>query len=424
MRSSTTRLLIVLLAITMAAIIGTQVHWMQQTYSYEKNEFNTAVVKCIRGLHEDIELLDIPASHLGNDIEHPEPNEFLFRISNIPPKDTLVYYLNSEFNDFDVYTDCHLTVFNAPENKIAYEAYLNSGTSSGKSPPGSRALPVRNFSYVHLYFPHRSQYIITQMNTWIYTSAFLLFLLIGLAMAIYYLFRQKFLNEVQKDFINNVTHEFSTPLTVIDLSTDALNKPGVQASAEKINKYATTIRRQTDYLKTHIQNLINTVVSENYNFTLKKTAIVPNEILRQAVQQLEPLLVEKKGSVELDLEENDLTIRADPDNLYLAIFNIINNAIKYSAIPTVKIRTSVTPQHFNISIKDNGIGIEPDDLKKIFRKFYRAQKGNLHQVKGLGLGLYFTKKVVDLHHGSIHVNSIPGVGTEFSIDLPVNTNHS
>ncbi len=424
MRSSTTRLLIVLLTITVAAIIGIQVHWMQKTYSYEKNTFNTAVVKSIRGLYEDLELLQQPDSHLGNDIEHPAPDNFLFRIDSIPQKDSLLYYLSSEFSDFNLITDCSIAVYDHRKDRILYHGYINTATTQFKNDSLRQTeLPARNFSFVHLYFPHRSQYIITQMNTWIYTSAFLLFLLIGLALAIYYLFRQKFLNEVQKDFINNVTHEFSTPLTVIDLSTDALGKPNVLAQPEKITKYATTIRRQTDYLKTHIQNLINTVVSGNYSFSLNRTEIVPNDLLRQVTQQLEPLLLEKKGSYELDLEESNKTIRADHDNLYLAFFNIVNNAIKYSNQPSVKIQTRCTPQHFRISIKDNGIGIEPGDLKKVFRKFYRGQKGNLHNSKGLGLGLYFTKKVIDLHHGSIHVNSIAGVGTELSIDLPVNTTH-
>lgn len=423
MRSSTTRLLIVLLAITMAAIIGIQVHWLQKTYSYEKNEFNTSVIKCIRGLYEDIELLNSPASHGGNDIQHPSPNSFLFRIENIPNKDSLVYYLQSEFSDFDVITDCKLTVFNQDKKKTEYEAFINSATVSGRNiAVADPVIPARNFSFVHLYFPHRNQYIITQMNTWIYTSAFLLLLLIGLAFSIYYLFRQKFLNEVQKDFINNVTHEFSTPLMVIDLSTDALGKSSVMAQPEKILKYASTIRRQTDYLKTHIQNLINTVVTENYAFTLKKSKLIPNELIRQVTQQLEPLIQDKKGSFEFELEEENNSIYADPENLYLAIFNIINNAIKYSNQPKVRIVTNITPQHYSISIRDNGVGIEPTDLKKIFRKFYRAQKGNLHNTKGLGLGLYFTKKVIDLHHGIIQVNSIPGIGTDFRIDLPVNSN--
>lgn len=420
MRSSTTRLLIVLLAVTMAAIIGIQVHWMQRNYAYEKNEFNTSVVKSIRGLYEDLDLMPYSLSHHASHIRHPDPNSFLFRIDTIPAKDTLLHYLESEFNDFHVVTDCIIRVFNT-DGQLQYEAYLNASTASIRPAlAAEESLPVQDFSFVLLQFPRRSQYIITQMNTWIFTSVFLLSLLIGLALSIYYLFRQKFLNEVQKDFINNVTHEFSTPLTVIDLSTEALGKPAVVSQPEKIAKYATAIRRQTDYLKTHIQNLVKTVVSDNYNFSVQKNSVVPNELIRQVLQQLEPLLQEKKGVFELSLEDEETSIHADPDNLYLALFNIVNNAIKYADQPRVQIVTQVSDVQYIISIRDNGMGIEHDDLKNIFRKFYRAQKGNLHNTRGLGLGLYFTKKIIDLHHGTITVNSVPGIGTDFTIGLPKN----
>ncbi len=133
-------------------------------------------------------------------------------------------------------------------------------------------------------------------------------------------------------------------------------------------------------------------------------------------------LPKKNGTIELDLEQGQRSIFADADNLYLAFFNIINNSLKYAHQPKVTIETKVSGLHYLVSIKDNGIGIESSDLKKIFRKFYRAQKGNLHNSKGLGLGLYFTKKIILLHDGNIAVQSIPGVGTDFTIELPLNTN--
>ena len=151
-------------------------------------------------------------------------------------------------------------------------------------------------------------------------------------------------------------------------------------------------------------------------------ATIPNELLKRAVLQLETLLLKKGGVVEWQLEEENSFIMADEENLYLAFFNMINNAIKYSAIPKVVISTSKQDSRYLISIKDNGPGIEPSQQKKIFKKFYRAQNGNIHNVKGLGLGLYFARKVIDGHRGHIRVNSIPGIGTEFKIDLPITVN--
>ena len=136
--------------------------------------------------------------------------------------------------------------------------------------------------------------------------------------------------------------------------------------------------------------------------------------------QLDTFLTKKNGAVSLHLEDENLQLQADEENLYLAFFNIISNAIKYSAQPNVLISTNRENSHYLISIKDNGTGIDPSEQKKIFKKFYRTQNGNVHSAKGLGLGLYFTKKVIDGHDGHIYVQSIPGIGTEFKIELPLN----
>ena len=131
------------------------------------------------------------------------------------------------------------------------------------------------------------------------------------------------------------------------------------------------------------------------------------------------LLSKKGGILEWNLEEENVCMQADEENLYLAIFNVLNNAIKYSVQPKIIISTLKNSHKYTISIKDNGSGIEPSDIKKIFRKFYRVHNGNVHNVKGLGLGLYFTKKVIDGHHGKIEIQSMPGIGTEVKIELPL-----
>lgn len=421
MRSTTIRLFIVIASVLIAAIIGLQVHWLNKTYSYEANEFNVSVVKSIRGVYEDMQLVDEPGNRLSALIEHPDRNTFLFQIDSVPPKDSLLFYLKNEFDDFKIYTACKLALYDDDAHRFAYEEYLTGAVSD--EPEGTHIdlpLRARSFPYVCLYFPDRDTYIMHQMNSWIWTSGLLLLLLIGFAASLYYFFKQKFLVEVQKDFINNVTHEFSTPLSVIELSVEGLEKPGTPAQPEKYGKYVSSIKYQLDYLKNHISNLINTVVTGQYHFRFHFTSVVPNELLRRAALQLDPLLQKRKGVVDLALEPGNVVVMADEENLYLAIFNIISNAIKYSPAPEVRISSAVQHDRYVISIRDNGIGIAAEEQKKIFRKFYRSEKGNVHSTKGLGLGLYFTKKVIDGHHGEILVTSTPGTGTEFRIELPLN----
>jgi len=420
MRSSTTRLFIFVTTILIAVIIGLQLHWLTKTYSFEKNEFNIAVLKSIRGLYEDLNLSGESSSRFRDMVVQPAEDVFIFKIDQPPAKDSLVDALVNEFDDFKVYTACKVAVYDHKTKAYLYEAYISNTASVHAGAIGIDA-PLQKFdySYVYLHFPNRSQYIMNNMSSWIFTSIFLLLLLIGLGASIYYLYRQKFLNDIQKDFINNVTHEFSTPLTVIDLSTDALQKPGIAGNPDKYNKYVSSIKYQNEYLKKHIQTLVKTVVTESYRLTLKKTTLHPDELIQQAIVQLEPLVTQKNGRIIFEPEEKKEPVIADSDNLYLAIFNILNNAVKYSETPRIIITTAVQQAKYIISVKDNGTGIAEKEQQKIFKKFYRSQNGNIHNVKGLGLGLYFVKKIINLHHGQVEVNSVEGIGTEFKIILPL-----
>ncbi len=421
MRSSATRLLILVTTILISIIIGLQLHWLSKTYAFEKNEFNTSVLKSIRGLYEDLDLSDEAGFQFNNLIEHPKDNVFIFKVDEAPNMDSLKLALIGELDDFKVYTACKVAVYDDSVKNYLYEFSIpNAASFHADAIPIDVPLQHRNYAYVYLDFPNREHYILGNISSWIFTSIFLLILLISLGASIYYLYRQKFLNDIQKDFINNVTHEFSTPLTVIDLSVDALQKPGIISQADKFQKYLSAIKYQNEYLKKHIQNLVNTVVTESYHLTLDKKTLYPDELIKRAILQLEPIVAQKSGVILFTPAEVPVAIQGDDDNLYLAIFNIISNAVKYADAPKIIIVTGIQQGKYYISVKDNGIGISPTDQQKVFKKFYRANSGNVHNTKGLGLGLYFAKKVIDLHQGQIEVNSLEGIGTEFKIILPVN----
>jgi two-component system phosphate regulon sensor histidine kinase PhoR len=283
-------------------------------------------------------------------------------------------------------------------------------------------LPLQetDYSYVCLYFPHRQSFVFSRLNNWIIVTLIVMLLLTGLSFSLYYFFRQKFLNEVQTDFINNVTHEFSTPLAVIELSTDGLERSSEHNDTGKVSKYTEMIRNQVQYLKKHIESLMKSVIAEHHTAALEKSPVVINSLVKRAVNELTPLTNEKHGSMILQLEESDVKVAAEPDQIYLAIFNIINNALKYAVRPRVVITTFSRNNDYHIRIRDNGFGIDKKDVNNIFRKFYRVQNGNLHNAKGLGLGLYITKRVVTMHDGSIKVQSTPGEGTTFTVTIPIN----
>ena len=196
MRSLTTRLIILVAALLIAAILAVQLYWMNSTYSYEKQEFNTSILKVIRGVYEDIPLLYNINTPLDSLVETKNERSFLFSIDSIPSKDSLLAHLRNELEDFHVFTDCKVATYDHRAGQYIYTAYI-SADASGKNNDSISPVPLwkKEKSYVHLYFPNRQQYILREMSRWIYSSAILLALLIGFSVAIYFLLKQKLRRE-------------------------------------------------------------------------------------------------------------------------------------------------------------------------------------------------------------------------------------
>jgi two-component system phosphate regulon sensor histidine kinase PhoR len=392
---------------------------LNKIYTYDQKEFNISVIKSIKGIYEDLELSDSSGPELQQLIDQPNFSTFRFKVNSKPPKDTLVNTILNNLEDFGVFTDCKLALYDPKKNVYAYESYIPAAASKhADNTDAEIAVYNSNYAYVVLFFPHRSQYILSSMSWWIVSSLLLLLILIALGFSMFHLYRQKFLNEVQNDFIRNVTHEFQTPLTTLMVGLDAIAKPSIIDYPEKLEKYTKLMQGQTAYLKQHIENLMKVLKAETNGLMPEREDVIINNLIKQAISQLHVTIEEKRASVQFFPEQLNAKIVADKSGLYVAILNLISNAIKYSTNPMVIIKTSVINGMYQISVKDNGIGIEEQYQKKLFRKFYRVPTGDIHNVKGLGLGLYFVKKVVDENKGNIHVKSISGIGSEFVIELP------
>ena len=420
MRSATFKWIILISTITIGLLVAAQLFWLNKIYNYEQKEFNNSVIKSIQGVYEDLELMDSTTTHLQKLIEQPTTNSFLFRISNMPFKDSLPDNVLNNLEAFNVFADCKLGLYDNRSHRYLLQSYLP--TAASKNPEiNAVGLPVyqKEFPYILLYFPYRNQYILGEMTWWITSSSILLLLLIALGVSVFYLYRQKFLNEIQNDFIRNVTHEFQTPLTTLTVGLDAISKSSMIVQPEKLAKYTRLMQGQTNYLKQHIDNLMKVMQADANGLLIQKEAVAPNELIKEAIKQLYIAIEEKNARIDFMPEETNTTILADKSSLYVAILNIISNAIKYSVNPFIIIETKVTNDKYYISVKDNGIGIDDQYKKNLFKKFYRIPSGDVHDTKGLGLGLYFVKKVIDEHKGSIHIKSIKGIGTEFIIELPV-----
>ena len=300
--------------------------------------------------------------------------------------------------------------------------YESKGVEDAYTQPLFPNDPPAKLSLVKLHFPGKQDYIFDSISFIIPSMIFTLVLLITFIFTLYLVFRQKKLSEMKNDFINNMTHEFKTPISTISLAAQMLKDPAVGKSPKMFQHISTVINDETKRLRFQVEKVLQMSMFDKQKATLKMKEIDMNELIRGVVNTF-TLKVEKyDGKIESELQATDPFILADEMHITNVIFNLMDNAVKYKKPDEellLDVRTWNEPGRLMISIQDNGIGIKKEDLKKIFEKFYRVHTGNLHDVKGFGLGLAYVKKIIHDHKGTIRAESELNVGTKFIIALPL-----
>jgi two-component system phosphate regulon sensor histidine kinase PhoR len=417
-RSSTIRLGIFISTLVIATILVFQLVWLKKIYRKEQKEFDYSVFKVIRALYQDLDENNYNFSSLNELIENPEPHLYLARITLPVNNDSITIHLQDELEEFRIFTDCHLGIYSNKDEKYIYTGIIRAAITKGKQ---GASIPVisRDYDHVVLYFPNRQQYILGKMDFWITSSVILLLVLILFGGSLYYFYRQKFLNETQKDFIHNFTHEFKTPVSVISLAADVLKNPAIIEKPEKLATYAGIVGYQAAYLQSQTEKLLNFAYTESRQLHFAKEKVNIHELVQEAVNNLAPLIQERKALIALELNAGDPFLSANKDYLIIGIVNLLDNAIKYSKEPRIIISTKKTDDRMILSVTDNGIGIEKKQVKKVFKKFFRIHKEDTYTSKGFGIGLSFVKKIVTAHGGKIKVESEPGKGSNFTIELPL-----
>lgn len=280
--------------------------------------------------------------------------------------------------------------------------------------------PQNHFLFVH--FPDTQGFILSNMWT-VFGSSILLILMIG---GIFYtslntMLKQKKLATIKNDFINNMTHEFKTPISTISLAVEVMKDNEVKKDSSKMNRYLNIIQDENRRLGTQVEKVLQMALLDKGNVKLKLERVNLHENIEQVLTNLSVQIEQKNGQVKLELDAEDSEIEADEVHLTNIIYNLLDNANKYSPeSPDITIRTENEEGFLKITIADKGIGMNKEQLNKIFERFYRVPTGNLHDVKGFGLGLSYVKKMVESHQGMIQVESKPGEGSSFEVYLPLN----
>jgi len=278
--------------------------------------------------------------------------------------------------------------------------------------------------YLQVSFPTKQNYILNSLHLLLPSVALISLILVIFIVAIIIIFRQKQLNNMKNDFVNNMTHELKTPISTISLASQMLQDSGVGKTPESYKHISNVIRDETKRLSFMVEKVLQMAIFEKEKSILKVKEMQINPLIKDIIQNFSLKVTSKGGKIISKLDAQTDTALIDEVHFTNVIFNLMDNALKYTDKPLLlTVETKNDKDNLLISIEDNGVGINKEDLKRIFEKFYRVHTGNLHNVKGFGLGLAYVKKIVTEHRGSIKVESEPNIGTKFTITIPTLKNY-
>ncbi len=319
--------------------------------------------------------------------------------------------------------DYEFGIFSTVQNRFLIEKtgnYTQSLLDEGFSYQISPTSLLLSSDYLILYFPYQIRFVLIRLSGMLAVSLFIVLILIG---AFFYAFRtiihQKKLSVMKSDFINNMTHEFKTPISTVALACEALNDSDIQKSEALYKNYIGIISEENRRLGVMAEKILQTAILEKGELKLRLELFDLHVIIQDVIKTMSIQVEIRDGQISVDLAAKQSKILADRIHITNIITNLLDNANKYTPVrPRILVQTNNVEKGIVINVSDNGLGINKNDQKKIFEKLYRVPTGNIHNVKGYGLGLSYVKFIVDKHKGSISVESETGQGTKFRIFLP------
>lgn len=405
--------LITLTFISLVALVGIQVSWIIRAANMQEKQFshsvNLAMKKIVEKMADDQSICNEVANCIGkggtsscyksmyNNVEWSKVDSIV--------KCALDYYdinIDYEFDIVDTRKDADYMVCN--------KSYFSNDLES---------VLLQNAIELKIRFPKKSEFILAQIGIMFISSIILIALVsISFLIILKYYKREKALYMSTRDFINNITHEFKTPITNIALANSMISKNEKIMQDEKLNQYSSIIKAEHKKLKNRVEGLLDAARIENGNSNFCETINIC-DLIQCTVDSYHVQIQELKGEIKYERLSEKCTVHADKEQFQTAISNLIDNAIKYcEKTPSIVIRTFDKNDTVIIEIEDNGIGIKQEHLHQVFEKYYRVPTGDIHNVKGFGIGLSTVKAIIESAHGEISIQSKPGSGTKFIIKLP------
>lgn len=408
--------IILLGLIAIISILVAQLLWTKEAFTLEQKKLSQkthiALLEVAKKLYEGTNH-ELPAQ---NPVQKIANDYYIVNVENDFEPDILEFYLKTEFKKMNITTDFEYAMYNCQSNEMVYGNYI-SLSNSEKAKQSVYFPKHKNLVYYFaVRFPNETSYLFSSMRFWFVLSIVLVLILLIYVYSIFTLLQQKKYSDLQRDFINNMTHEFKTPLSSILIASKYLIEQNPIKEDKKLYTYTDIIIKQSHKLNYHIEKILNTAKSDYKTLELKKETVFIVPIIEETIENI--ILKYPEANIKIDSNSSDYNIETDVFHFTNLVYNLLDNGVKYCIEkPEITVRVSEQNQILNLAFIDNGIGISTKKLSLIYDKFYRIQNEKSNEVNGFGLGLYYVKEICNLQNWKIKAenNEIKGVTITLSI---------
>ncbi len=421
MRYKHIRYVVLLGAIAIIGIIVIQMYFMKREWGNKEKQFAQTVTIALRNVATKIYQFNHSMPSTPNPVRQLSSNYFVVDVNSELDANILEHYLRAEFAKYNILTDFEYGIYNCETDVMEYGNYLfNNG--SVKQDAISADLPkYSGYNYYFgVNFPLLDNTIAGEMTIWFFLVGILAISVIFFAYSIFVILKQKKLSELQRDFINNMTHEFKTPIASINIAADVISNPESMNEPSRILTYGSVIKQEVVRLNDQVDKVLQIARIEKSGIHLRLEILDLYSVINKVAENF-LANHETKVKITTDLPNEDVYVEADRNHLTNIFYNLLDNAVKYSGdSPVILIKTTIKRNKVFVQVSDNGPGITRAHQKRVFQKFYRVPTANVHDVKGFGLGLFYVKSICDAHHWKISLDPSPAVGTTFILELSLN----
>ena len=400
------------------AIFVIQIYWVKQAFNITEGQFEHNVTVALRQVAEKIAIKNKTNFSVKNPVIKIKPRHYVVEVRSEIDAALLDHYLKTTFDYFNINQDVEYGIYGCETNEMVYCNYIQKN----KPQQEITLIELPKFEGLDYYFtvtfPHFAIVSLNNMPMWMVTSIVLIIVVLFILYALFIVFTQKSITGVQRDFINNMTHEFKTPISTISVIQQVISDPEIVKTPQRLNTYTKIIGDEIGRLNEQVEKILNITRLEKRQIEMHLEEIHANEIIEKVIQNLSHIEFEKEVTIGTSLDAQNDVIFADKTHFTNVVCNIIENGIKYSpSVVEISVNTKNEGNKLAINISDKGEGIDKKEIKKIFDKFYRIPKGDTHNVKGFGLGLFYVRQIAQAHQWNLKVESEPGVGTTFYITI-------